>query len=189
MTVPARYRGFWLPGLAHDVDVDDSLRVAFAWLAHAEREDGRPGIVAMYAKSMAGNRRLLSEAASRWRFVSPRSDRPRGYGPVLAIWPPDARVVEFAESLALDRAFCVVAGHYDITPWIKKSGATCLVEGWDLTSRCRCPRRSQRLSITCLLSMVTTASSAVAARGTRSVRCNASLVATIGQRRKRSRTT
>lgn len=132
MTVPARYEGFWLPGLDHEVDVDDSLRVAFAWLREAEREDGRPGIVVMYAKSMAGNRPLLSQAASRWSFVSMRSQRPRGHGPVLAIWPPDARVLEFAESLALDRALCVVAGHYDITPWVKKSEATCLVDGWDV---------------------------------------------------------
>lgn len=133
MTVPPRYKAFWIPGLDDDVDTDESLNLGLRWLAAAEREDRRAGVVVMYAKKMTQNRPVLAEAASRWTFVSLRSQRPRGHGPVLAIWPPDARVLEFAESLALDRSLCVVAGHYDIAPWVTKSGATCLAQGWSVT--------------------------------------------------------
>jgi hypothetical protein len=131
MSVPVRYEASWVPGLAHDIDVDDSLRLGLTWLAEAEHEDGRPGVVVMYAKKMTANRALLSQAASRWNFVSSRSQQPGRHGPVLAIWPPDAGVLEFAESMALDRALCVVAGNYDIAPWVRKSGASCLVQGWE----------------------------------------------------------
>jgi hypothetical protein len=131
MTVPARYQGFWVPGLDHDIDRDESLRVGLRWLADAERTHKATGVIAMYAKSMVQNAPLLGEAARRWEFVSPRSRRPWGNGPVLAIWPPDSSVLEFAESLALDSAICVVAGHYDISAWVTKANATCLVEGFE----------------------------------------------------------
>lgn len=120
-----------MPGLDDDVDIDDSLVVGFDWLKRAERK-GQPGIVVMFAKSMVGHRPLLARAASRWQFVSPRSERPRRYGPVLAIWPPDARVLEFAESLAIDRSLCVIAGHHDIRPWIQKAEARCVIEDWKM---------------------------------------------------------
>lgn len=85
----------------------------------------------MYAKSMVANAPLLSEAAIRWEFVSPRSRRPSGTGPVLAIWPPDSKVLELAERMALNSSLCVICGHYDISPWIRKANAVCLVEGYE----------------------------------------------------------
>lgn len=99
MTMPARYEAFWVPGLDHDIDRDDSLRVGLRWLADAERTHKATGAIVMYAKSMAQNAPLLGEAARRWEFVSPRSRKPWGRGPILAIWPPDAKLLEFAESL------------------------------------------------------------------------------------------
>ena len=65
MTVPARYQGFWVPGLDHDIDRDESLRVGFRWLADAERTHEATGVIVMYAKSMVQNAPLLGEAARR----------------------------------------------------------------------------------------------------------------------------
>jgi hypothetical protein len=132
MTVPARYEAFWVPGLNHDIDPDESLSVVLQWLTEAEQRHQAAGVIVMYAKSMAGNRPLLTWAAQPWEFVSPRSrQRPFGAGPVLAIWPPDAEVLELAERLALDSALCVIAGYYDVSPWVKKAQATCLIEGYE----------------------------------------------------------
>lgn len=131
MSVPARYQAFWVPGLDHDIDRDESLRVGLRWLADAERRHGTPGVIVMYAKSMVQNAPLLGEAARRWEFVSPRSRSPGSWGPVLAIWPPDSKVLELAETRALDFALCVVAGRYDISAWVTKAKATCLVKGFE----------------------------------------------------------
>ncbi len=131
MSVPARYEAFWVPGLDHEIDRDESLRVGLRWLASAEREHEATGMIVMYAKSMVGNAPLLGEAARRWEFVSPRSRHSSGRGPVLAIWPPDSKVIELAERMALDSALCVIAGRYDISSWIKRASATCLVEGFE----------------------------------------------------------
>lgn len=79
---------------------------------------------------MARNRPLLTWASQRWDFVSPRARRQSGKGPVLAIWP-DPKVVELAERMALDTTLCVIAGSHDISPWVQKAHATCLVEGYE----------------------------------------------------------
>ena len=50
---------------------------------------------------------------------------------MLAIWPPNDRVLEFAEELACGSALCVVSGHLlDIAPWVRRTGAPCLVDGF-----------------------------------------------------------
>ena len=131
MSVPARYDAFWVPGLDHDIDRDESLSVGLRWLADAERAHQTPGVIVMYAKSMVHNAPLLGEAARRWEFVSPRSKSTWRGGPVLAVWPPDSKVLELAETRALDFALCVVAGRYDISAWVRKAKATCLVEGFE----------------------------------------------------------
>lgn len=130
MSVPARYDALWVPGLDHDIDRDESLRIGLRWLASAERKYEAIGVIVIYAKSMVGNAPLLGQAAQRWEFVSPRSRRPSGLGPVLAMWP-NFSVLEFAETMALDSALCVIAGHHDISPWVRKASATCLVDGYE----------------------------------------------------------
>jgi hypothetical protein len=133
MTIPARYKASWVPGLQHDIDRDESLRVGLNWLIEAEQEQQARGVIVMYAKKMAQNAPLLSRAAERWEFVSPRSRRNfSGTGPVLAIWPPNGEVLELAEMLALDSSLCVIAGFkFDISPWVKKANAVCLVPGYE----------------------------------------------------------
>jgi hypothetical protein len=131
MTKTPSYEAAWAPGLGHDVDPDESLALGFRWLAAAEREHGGAGVIVMYAKQMVGNSPLLAQAATRWDVVSPRSKRPRGRGPVLSIWPPNDRVLEFAENLAFGAALCVIPGRLlDITPWVRRTGAQCLVDGF-----------------------------------------------------------
>ena len=132
MTKTPGYDAAWVPGLEHGIDRDESLAVGLRWLADVERQHGGAGIVVMFAKSMIQNAPLLAQAAGRWEFVSPRSSRPRGQGPVLAVWPPDDRTLEFAETLAVGTALCVIPGSlFDISPWIRRSGAPCLVAGFE----------------------------------------------------------
>lgn len=123
------YEAVWVPGLdRYDVDPDDALEVAFDWLRTAEGTHGGSGILVMNAALMRRNRPLLGSAP--WDIVSPRTQRPRGQGPVLAVWPV-ARTLDLAEHLAFGTALCVVAGNlFDISPWIRRTGATCLVEGF-----------------------------------------------------------
>jgi hypothetical protein len=135
MEYTQHYEAVWVPGLDDEIDPDESLSIAFAWLSKAERSHGGRGVVVIYAKKMVQNRPLLADAATRWEFVSPRSQShlglPRDGGPVLAIWPPDDRTLELAEQLAFRSALCVVPGSlYDISPWIERTGARCLVEGY-----------------------------------------------------------
>jgi hypothetical protein len=41
-------------------------------------------------------------------------------------------VLELAEMLALDSSLCVIAGFkYDISPWVEKANAVCLVDGYE----------------------------------------------------------
>lgn len=132
----------WVPGLDHDIDQDESLKIGFRWLAEAERKHGGVGVIVMYAKQMMGNAPLLAQAAGRWEFVSPRSRSrsPRGRGPILAIWPPDDRTLEFAEHLAFDSALCVISGRlHDISAWIRRTGARCLVDGFAATDAMALP--------------------------------------------------
>jgi hypothetical protein len=138
VTKTGHYEATWIPGLDHDIDVDESLAVGFRWLAEAERMHGGRGIIVMYAKQMMGNRPLLGQAAGRWEFVSPRSRSqsgwPGGRGPVLAIWPPNDQTLELAEQLAFGSALCVISGfNYDISPWVRRTGARGLVEGFSST--------------------------------------------------------
>jgi hypothetical protein len=134
MTATHRYEAFWIPGLEDDIDRDQGLAYGYQWLIDAERKYGGTGMVVMYAVRMVGNAPLLAEFAARWEFYSLRS---RGYGrrskgPVLAIWPTD-RTLEFAEQLALGTALCVIPGtSYDSLPWIRRTGARCLVEGFSV---------------------------------------------------------
>jgi hypothetical protein len=84
----------------------------------------------MNAASMRRNNRLL--AAAPWDVESPRSKHPGSRGPVLAIWPND-RTLEFAEMLATGSALCVIGSRRgDMSPWIQRTGATCIVKGYDV---------------------------------------------------------
>ena len=131
MAQSPQYEAAWVPGLDHEIDQDQSLLAGFAWLTEAERRHGGVGIIVMNAKLMMGNAPLLAEASRRWDFVSPRSRRPHGQGPVLAIYPADDRVLGFAESLAFGTALCVIPGTlYDVSAWIRRTGARCLVAGF-----------------------------------------------------------
>lgn len=125
------YEAFWVPGLMHDIDRDESLRCGLGWLQDAERTYGRVGRIVMYAKKMAGNAPLLMAAAQQWEFVSPRSRHSYDRGPVLAVWPPDAGVIELAEDLSRGCALCVIAGRYDLSAWITRARATCLLAGFE----------------------------------------------------------
>lgn len=123
-----RYEAAWCPGLTDSYDPDESLRVAYAWLAKAERRVGRKGVIVMNAALMRRNRPMLAQAP--WEIVSPHTRRPRGNGPVLAIYPAD-KTLELAEDLAGGSALCVVGGSlFDVTPWIQRTRATCLVDGF-----------------------------------------------------------
>jgi hypothetical protein len=131
MTKTRNYEAAWVPGLDHDIDQDESLALGFRWLETAERQHRGACVIVMPAKRMIENAPLLAQAATRWDVVSPRSRRPRGRGPVLAIWPSNDRVLEFAENLAFGAALCVIPGRLlDITPWVRRTGAKCLVEGF-----------------------------------------------------------
>lgn len=142
MKIPPRYEAFWLPGLDEDVDPDEVLAIAFGWLRSAERKHGGTGILVMNAVQMRGNRPILSTAP--WDIVSPRSRRPHGRGPVLAVWPEE-RTLELAEMLALDSALCAMAGTlFDIAPWIRRSGAACLVEGFEVARGTELPAEISR---------------------------------------------
>lgn len=127
------YDAFWVPGLDDDIDQADSLAVAFEWLADEELRRGSPGVIAMFAVKMVSNDPAITHAASRWDLVSPRSHRPgRGRGPVLCIWPPDDRTLEFAEGLAQGSALCVIPGLLmSIGSWIRRAQATCLLDGFE----------------------------------------------------------
>lgn len=125
------FGAFWIPGLNNDeVDSDKALEVGFEWLRGAEREHGGAGVLVMNAVSMRRNRHLLGTAP--WDIASPRSQRPHGGGPVLAVWP-SARTLELAEYLALRTALCVIPGTlFDVAPWIRRTGATCLAHGFTI---------------------------------------------------------
>ena len=134
MRPPVRYEAFWIPGLDNDdIDRDESLALGFEWLGSAERQYGGNGIIVMYAKRMVGNAPLLSQAASRWEFVSLRSRGSfRERGPVLTIWP-SRETLELAEQKAFGSALCVIPGSlFDVSPWIRRTSAQGLVEGIDV---------------------------------------------------------
>lgn len=131
MMKPPNYEAAWVPGLDHDIDQDESLALGFRWLETAESEFGGAGVVVMHSKRMVRTTPLLAHAATRWDLISLRSRRRRGRGPVLAIWPPNDRVLELAEELAFESALCVVSGRLlDIAPWVRRTGAPCLVDGF-----------------------------------------------------------
>lgn len=123
------YEAFWIPGLENDdIDPDDALELGFGWLRQAERKHGGAGVLVMNASLMRRNRPLLADAP--WDIVSPRSQRPGGSGPVLAVWPV-SKTLELAEYLAFGTALCVIPGTlFEIAPWIRRTGATCLAEGF-----------------------------------------------------------
>lgn len=121
---------FWIPGLNDDIDRDESLRIGFAWLHGAEEEFGERGVLVMHFQRMKHNAPLVAEAAERWELISPRSGGGRS-GPTLAIWPTE-RDLEFAETIGRTTAVCVIPGSHSIRPWIARTGARCLAEGWEL---------------------------------------------------------
>jgi hypothetical protein len=129
MTTAPRYEAAWAPGLREDIDRDESITVAFRWLRDAERRHGGRGIIVMNAVSMRQHRgEALSSAP--WGIVSKRSGPPGWRGPVLAIWP-SAKTLDFAEDLAIGSALCVIGGTtFDVSPWIRRTGAVCLVNGY-----------------------------------------------------------
>lgn len=138
MQAAVHYQAFWVPGLDEDkVDPDDALEVAFAWLREAERQYGGTGVLVMNAALMRGNRPALASAP--WEIVSPRTQRPRGQGPVLGVWPVE-RTLELAESMAFRAALCVIPGSlFAIAPWIRRTRATCLVEGFEVAAMTNLP--------------------------------------------------
>ncbi len=132
-----RYEAAWCPGLDDDFDSDESLRLAFAWLHDAERRLGGRGVLVMHAVLMRGHRSLIANAP--WDVVSRVSHRPHGVGPAVAIWPDD-RTLDFAEDLAGGSALCVIGGSlFDVSPWIRRTGATCLADGFAVTSASTLP--------------------------------------------------
>ena len=134
MKPATNFEAFWLPAFDSDADPDEVLAVGFDWLRRAEREQGTRGVLAMHATSMRRNRPAL--AAAPWEIISPRSRA--GYrmgGPVLAGWPPE-RTLELAEQMAVRSSLCVIPWEMaDITAWIERTGATCLVGGFDAPAR------------------------------------------------------
>jgi hypothetical protein len=94
----------------------------------AEHTHGGRGVIVMNAASMRRNAPLLETAP--WDIVSPRTQRTTGRGPVLAIWPT-VRTLEHAEMLATGSALCVIGATLtDISPWIRRTGASCVVKGY-----------------------------------------------------------
>jgi hypothetical protein len=134
MKPSANFEAFWLPAFDSDADPDEVLEAGFDWLRRAERAQGVRGVLAMHATRMRQNRPAL--AAAPWGIVSPRSRA--GYrigGPVLAIWPPE-RTLELAEQMAMRSSLCVIPYEMaDITAWIERTGAKCVVEGFDAPTR------------------------------------------------------
>lgn len=127
------FEAFWIPGLDDDIDIDDSLDLGFQWMEDWERSHGGTGLLVMYAVSSARSDPRIAEATRRWDVISRRSrGYGRGKGPVLCIWPPDDATLELAESRAMNTALCVIPGSLmDIGPWIEKTRARCLVEGFE----------------------------------------------------------
>ena len=163
------YEASWVPGLDRKVDRDKSLALGFRWLESAESQHDTPGVVVLHAKRMIPTTPLLAQAATRWSFVSPRSRRPRAQGPGLAIWPPNDRVLELAEDLADGSALCVISGHLlDVAPWVRRTGAQCLMDGFCVAGGPAFRRRSPRAWTECCSSADTTASWTRARRRMRS---------------------
>lgn len=130
MRVPDRYRAAWVPGLDDaDFDPDESLEIALDWLGGVPCRGER--LIVMNTKSMKDNRPLLSRAAQRYEFISPRSRARRPFGggnAVLSVWPT-GETLELAQRLALDGALCVIAGTlFDVTSWIARTAATNLAD-------------------------------------------------------------
>ena len=138
MKPATHFEAFWLPAFDSDADPDEVLAVGLDWLRRVERAQGVRGVIAMHATSMRRNRPAL--VAAPWDIVSPRSRQ--GYrigGPVLAIWPPE-KTLELAEQMATRSSLCVVPWEMaDISAWIERTGATCLVEGFDAPVRTALP--------------------------------------------------
>jgi len=132
-----RYEAAWCPGLADDFDPDKSLEIAYDWLRDAERRLGGRGVLAMNAALMRRNSTMLERAP--WDIVSPLTHRPHGVGPVLAVYPSD-KTLDFAEDLARGSALCVIGGTiFDVAPWVRRTGATCLVEGFEVGAQTALP--------------------------------------------------
>ena len=138
MKPASNFEAFWLPAFDSTADPDEVLDVGFDWLRRTERTQGARGVLAMHSTSMRRNRSAI--AAAPWEIVSPRSRA--GYrigGPVLAIWPPE-EVLELAEQMATRSSLCVIPWQMaDIAAWIERTGATCLVEGFDTPVRTSLP--------------------------------------------------
>ncbi|MGD0247495.1 MAG: hypothetical protein ABSB75_00415 [Candidatus Limnocylindrales bacterium] len=132
-----RYEAAWCPGFDTDFGPDNSLEIAYKWLADAERRLGGRGILVMNAASMRRNRPLLETAP--WEIVSRRTQPPSDVGPVLAVYP-SAKTLELAEVLARGSALCVIGGStFDVAPWIRRTGASCLVAGFGVAEQMTLP--------------------------------------------------
>jgi hypothetical protein len=130
-----QFDAFWVPGLDSDVDQDDSLPIAFEWLARAERTYGGRGLLVMNAVKMVDNDPAITRAASRWPLVSPQSRRHsrQAGGPVVCVWPATDRTVQLAEFSANGKALCMIAGSLmSLEPWIRKTSAMCLMQGFEV---------------------------------------------------------
>jgi hypothetical protein len=138
MKPASHFEAFWLPAFDSTADPDEVLDVGFDWLRRTERAQGVRGLIAMYSASMRRNRPAI--AAAPWEIVSPRSRSGYRIGaPVLAIWPPE-EVLELAEQMATRSSLCVIPWEMaDIAAWIERTGAKCLVEGFDAPVRATLP--------------------------------------------------
>jgi hypothetical protein len=138
MKPASNFEAFWLPAFDSTADPDDVLAVGFDWLRRTEKGQAARGVIAMHSTSMRRNRSAI--AAAPWEIVSPRSRG--GYrigGPVLAIWPSE-EVLELAEQMATRSSLCVIPWEMaDIAAWIERTGATCLVEGFEAPIRATLP--------------------------------------------------
>ena len=125
-----RCTSYWLPGFDNDdIDPDEVLQSAFAWLGTEPCSGER--LVVMNTLGITENRPLLARASAPYTVISPRARRRIGAAPrtgnvVLAIWPSH-ETLELAEGLARDGSLCVVPGSLDdASPWIRRTSARAL---------------------------------------------------------------
>ena len=125
-----RYKSYWLPGLDNDdVDPDEVLHSAFAWLEREPCSGER--LVLMNTLGMIRNRPFLTQASAPYTVVSPKARRRiakarRRENAVLAIWPSH-ETLELADNLAGGGSLCVIPGSFDdLSHWIRRTSADAL---------------------------------------------------------------
>lgn len=84
-TLPARYEASWMPGLDHDIDRDESLRVGLCWLADAERS--RPCLPVLRGPSAPSGRRHRGTDEQRRRSRRRPRRKRSSRAPVMGTHP------------------------------------------------------------------------------------------------------